>query len=104
MPRRDRPAQTQRSEHWLRVAVNDRTAALDTRVRNQFCWCYGEQIEWLLPVRADAYAEFLSGKYAQLLPKNPHLLHVRIHHRVIQVPRRSRPENLLRHITAILGN
>lgn len=71
MPRRDRPAETQRSEHWLRVAVNDRTEALNTRVRYQFGWRDSEQIEWLSPVRADAYAEYYDDTFLECLGVGP---------------------------------
>jgi len=35
MPRRERPAKTERSEHWLRVAVNERTEQLNELIERQ---------------------------------------------------------------------
>jgi hypothetical protein len=59
MPRRERPAETTRSEHWLRVAVNEATAAFDSRVAQAFKWDAADPISWLSPVGTeDAYAEY----------------------------------------------
>ena len=38
MPRRPRPAKTRRSEHWLRVMVNESSDVLDTAIATAFGW------------------------------------------------------------------
>lgn len=62
MPRRERPAQTGRSEHWLRVAVNERTHEIDELVKGQFGWPSSERIEWRSPLKSDDYAEYYDGE------------------------------------------
>ena len=57
MPRRPRPTETRRSEHWLRVMVNERTTLLNDRICHAFGW--GDvQIEWRSPLQEDGYAEY----------------------------------------------
>lgn len=63
MPRRERPAQTGRSEHWLRVAVNERTHEIDELVKGQFGWPSSERIEWRSPLKSDDYAEYYDGEF-----------------------------------------
>lgn len=63
MPRRERPAQTERSEHWLRVAVNERTHEIDELVKGQFGWPSSERIEWRSPLKSDDYAEYYDGEF-----------------------------------------
>jgi hypothetical protein len=38
MPRRPRPAKTQRSEHWLRVMLNESLEVLDIAIASAFGW------------------------------------------------------------------
>jgi hypothetical protein len=38
MPRRKRPATTERSEHWLRFAIGERTESFNDRVKVLFGW------------------------------------------------------------------
>ena len=58
-----RPAETTRSEHWLRVAVNDRPDALDAAVRGAFGWGDGEAVEWVSPMADDDFAEYSDGDF-----------------------------------------
>jgi hypothetical protein len=53
MPRRERPGETRRSEHWLRVAVNDCAEAFNKQIKLEFGWNSSELIEWCSPTRAD---------------------------------------------------
>jgi len=67
MPRRERPDQTRRSEHWLRVAVNERTDALNTRIAELFDWSPADPIEWRSPVKSDRYAEYYDEEFLTCL-------------------------------------
>lgn len=58
MPRRERPAETQRSEHWLRTAVNDHPDTLNALVSDLFAWDAADRIKWLSPIASDNYAEY----------------------------------------------
>lgn len=72
MPRRERPAEAERSEHWLRVAVNERTHEINEMVRGQFGWPSSERIEWRSPLKSDDYAEYYDGGFlTQLGIENP---------------------------------
>jgi hypothetical protein len=46
MHRRERPPVTQRSEHWMRKAVNEHRDALNSLVASVFRWDPRERIEW----------------------------------------------------------
>ncbi|MGY4618572.1 hypothetical protein ACVWZ4_003799 [Bradyrhizobium sp. USDA 4472] len=63
MPRRERPIETKRSEHWLRVAVNDRTSQTNEMVKGLFGWPISEGIEWRSPVKSDDYAEYYDSEF-----------------------------------------
>lgn len=67
MPRRPRPQKTSRSEHWLRVAVNEQTTAFDSHVREALGFPTDELIEWLSPVASDEYAEYYDQSFLTLL-------------------------------------
>ncbi len=67
MPRRARPPETQRSEHWLRVVVNQRQGDFDSKVRSIFGWPPAEKIEWRSPVQEDAYAEYYDDAFLERL-------------------------------------
>jgi hypothetical protein len=67
MPRRVRPLATQRSEHWLRIAVNQRHVQFDHQVKSTFGWPSAEQIKWLSPIQEDAYAEYYDDAFLQRL-------------------------------------
>ena len=58
MPKRERPRNTSRSEHWLRMAANDGSAFANERIRTAFGWHDQETIEWLSPIKSDQYAEY----------------------------------------------
>jgi hypothetical protein len=66
LPRRERPERTQRSEHWLRLAVNEYTRALNSRISTLFKWDK-DQIEWLSPIAADGYAEYFDREFLSRL-------------------------------------
>jgi hypothetical protein len=67
MPRRSRPLETQRSEHWLRKAVNEHQEKLDALVKGAFNWKQSETIEWLSPIASDGYAEYYDEEFLTLL-------------------------------------
>jgi hypothetical protein len=67
MPRRDRPSATERSEHWLRKAVNEHTSALNSRVASVFGWNPQDRIEWLSPLASDSYAEYFDEGFIERL-------------------------------------
>ena len=58
---------TSRSEHWLRVAVNEQTNAFNVGVRDCLNLPADESIHWLSPVAADQYAEYYDQSFLSLL-------------------------------------
>lgn len=62
MPRRTRPARTSRSEHWLRVMVNERPAILNGHIARSFGW-QNTRFEWKSPVQEDGYAEYFDQEF-----------------------------------------
>src|SRR5262245_44085249 len=70
MPRRSRPPETHRSEHWLRVVVNQRQPGFDGQVRAVFGWPSAEKITWRSPVQEDDYAEYYDEAFLQRLGLN----------------------------------
>lgn len=69
MPRRPRPPQTKRSERWLRVMVNERTAELNQYVSSAFGWG-NEILDWRSPVQNDGYAEYYDREFLERLGVN----------------------------------
>ena len=67
LPRRERPAETTRSEHWLRVAVNKATDHLDARVAEAFRWSPRDMIRWLSPRGDDQFAEYYDQAFLDRL-------------------------------------
>ena len=67
MPRRKRPPTTCRSEHWLRVAVNDASAFTNEKIGKAFGWHHREAIEWKSPVKSDQYAEYYDHAFVEKL-------------------------------------
>lgn len=67
MPRRDRPNTTQRSEHWMRIAANDDSEALNHKIRTLFGWSPDEKIKWLSPIMEDEYAEYYDQEFLDRL-------------------------------------
>src|SRR6266404_5089452 len=63
MPRRERPAMTERSEHWLRFAVAEQTDLFNDRIKVLFGWPPSETIEWLSPIRSDDFAEYYDREF-----------------------------------------
>jgi len=66
MPRRPRPPDAKRSEHWLRVMVNHHADDLDTEIAEAFGW-YGVETEWLSPREDDGYAEYYDQAFLDRL-------------------------------------
>lgn len=67
MPRRERPSKTRRSEHWLRVAVNERKKYLNSKIALGFGWTSQESIQWLSPIKDDNYAEYYDQAFLDRL-------------------------------------
>lgn len=67
MPRRERPSETTRSEHWLRVAVNSSSADLNRRVGAAFAWSDQEALIWRSPTTDDDYAEYYDQAFLERL-------------------------------------
>ncbi len=70
MPRRNRPAETRRSEHWMRVAANDDSEWLNQKIIDLFGWDSSEKIHWLSPVKEDQYAEYYDVEFLNRLGLN----------------------------------
>jgi hypothetical protein len=67
MPRRERPRETTRSEHWMRTAVNEYSDALNLLVSGLFEWDKSDRIEWLSPIASDGYAEYFDHDFLDRL-------------------------------------
>lgn len=67
MPRRPRPQKTSRSEHWLRVAVNDQANLFNAAVSECLNLPAEDSIQWLSPVASDDYAEYYDQSFLSLL-------------------------------------
>ena len=67
MPRRERPGKTKRSEHWMRVAVNEDADVLNQKIIQLFNWPSNEQIHWVSPVKEDEYAEYYDQEFLDRL-------------------------------------
>jgi hypothetical protein len=70
MPRRPRPKETQRSEHWLRVAVNDHQSRFDEHIRGAFGLDAADTIDWRSPIKSDAFAEYYDQEFLDRLDLN----------------------------------
>lgn len=57
MARLERPSNTEGSEHWLRVMVNDYPIILNMAIFKAFGW-NSSQINWRSPLKDDNYAEY----------------------------------------------
>ncbi len=66
MPRRPRPPEAKRSEHWLREMVNQHAPILDAAVADAFGWCKAE-IDWRSPRQDDDYAEYYDQAFLDRL-------------------------------------
>ncbi len=66
MPRRPRPPQTQRSEHWLRLMVRENASALNAAIAEAFGW-QDAAIDWLSPREDDEYAEYYDQAFLDRL-------------------------------------
>lgn len=67
MARRERPPTTTRSEHWMRVAVNEGTEHLNEQIRAAFGWSAQESIGWQSPLDCDGYAEYYDEDFLDRL-------------------------------------
>jgi hypothetical protein len=66
MPRRERPAATTRSEHWLRVLVNEKQDLIDSELNKAFSW-HEEQVYWLSPLEKDSFTEYYDEAFLDIL-------------------------------------
>ena len=66
MPRRPRPAQARRSEHWLRVLVHEYPDVLNKAIAEAFGWS-DTVIDWRSPRRDDDYAEYYDQAFLDRL-------------------------------------
>jgi hypothetical protein len=66
MPRRPRPKEAKRSEHWLRCLVNRDASVLDRAIEKAFGWNDCE-IEWCSPREDDQYAEYYDQSFLDRL-------------------------------------
>ena len=66
MPRRERPPATTRSEHWLRVLVNEHSTVLNTAIAQAFGWP-DSSIDWRSPCQDDGYAEYFDQEFLDRL-------------------------------------
>lgn len=67
MPRRERPQITTRSEHWMRVAANEKSGTLNDLIIRAFKWNEGETITWLSPIESDHFAEYYDQDFLDRL-------------------------------------
>lgn len=67
MPRRERPSETTRSEHWLRILVNKNPSWLNKKVARLFQWPRETHIEWLSPKASDGFAEYYDQEFLEKL-------------------------------------
>jgi len=67
VPRRERPTDTRRSEHRLRVAANEAAAFTSERIKSAFGWAAVETIEWRSPVESDQHAEYYDEAFLERL-------------------------------------
>lgn len=66
MPRRPRPVKTKRSEHWLRMMVNEAPDVLDTAITSAYGWI-DIVIDWRSPRQDDDYAEYYDDAFLERL-------------------------------------
>lgn len=66
MPRRPRPPEARRSEHWLRVMVNEYPRVMESAIAEAFAWCDPE-IDWRSPRQDDDYAEYYDRAFLECL-------------------------------------
>jgi hypothetical protein len=55
------------SQKWIQKIVNDQPEILNSQIRRALNLPEGERIEWLSPLRADAYAEYRDEAFLKLL-------------------------------------
>ncbi len=70
MPRRSRPPITTRSEHWLRVLINQKPNVINQQLNGNFGWD-NEKIDWKSPLAKDDYAEYYDESFLHLLGVSP---------------------------------
>ena len=66
MPRRLRPPEARRSEHWLRVMVREYPDILGTAIADAFGW-HAAAIDWRSPRQDDDYAEYYDQAFLNRL-------------------------------------
>lgn len=71
MPRIARPGSTQRSEHWLRVLINQHPQMLHDRIAARFQWPEEDETKWLSPLADDEFAEYRDECFLSRLDVQP---------------------------------
>ena len=66
MPRRPRPPEARRSEHWLRVMIHEYSHLLDKAIADAFGW-NDTVIDWRSPRQDDEYAEYYDEAFLDRL-------------------------------------
>lgn len=69
MPRRPRPVDAKRSEHWLRMMVDEAPAFLDAAIARAFGW-HETVIDWRSPRQNDQFAEYYDESFLECLGVN----------------------------------
>lgn len=64
MPRRPRPKEAKRSEHWLRMIVNETPGVLDVTISRAFGWPESV-IDWRSPREDDEFAEYYDEAFLE---------------------------------------
>jgi hypothetical protein len=71
MARVVRPANTRKSEHWLRVLINQRPQLLRDQLAARFQWPSDEEITWHSPLADDEFAEYRDDCFLDRLNVQP---------------------------------
>ena len=66
MARHPHPAETRRSEHWLRLLIYSHPAIINQELQ-VFPWAQHEEMTWLSPLIKDAYAEYSDREFLEWL-------------------------------------
>lgn len=57
---------------WIQKVVNQNPALMDDVIRRAFGWDDEEQVQWLSPLKSDAYAEYRDEAFLDLLGVRPY--------------------------------
>src|SRR3972149_1570207 len=70
MPRKEQQTAKRGSQKWLQVLVNDKPEILDREIAQLLQLESDNQIEWLSPMKDDAYAEYSDDEFLERLKVN----------------------------------